>query len=133
MRMDDHKSVAWACLEGAAVGTMTFPQIVVALTQEGFESYAIDFRRAAATHYLPDGDSLELPVHSIDIPVARPSTRRALKPPSRKRRAPGGPAIHLGASARKSPRPAVPDASSRFPAAARLTSAERLKRTWEPS
>ena len=68
----DHqrKSVAKACQEGAAADTMTFPQIVAALMREGFESYAIDFRRAAATYYLPDGDSVELPAHKIDVPIA---------------------------------------------------------------
>jgi uncharacterized protein YbcV (DUF1398 family) len=69
--MDDHRqSVAKTCLEGAESNTMTFPQIVGTLMQEGFESYAIDFRRAMATYYLPDGDSVELPAHKIDVPVA---------------------------------------------------------------
>ena len=50
---------------------MTFPQIVGTLMQEGFESYAIDFRRAVATNYLADGDSVELSTHKIDVPVAQ--------------------------------------------------------------
>lgn len=69
--MDGHKkSVAKTCLDGAEGNTMTFPQIVGTLMQEGFEGYAIDFRRAAATYYLPDGDYVELPTHKIDVPVA---------------------------------------------------------------
>lgn len=69
--MDERKiSVAKACLEGAEGNTMTFPQIVGALMQEGFDSYAIDFRRAMATYYLPDGDSAELPMHRVDVAVA---------------------------------------------------------------
>ena len=69
--MDDHKkSVAESCLKGAEGDTMTFPQIVGTLMQEGFESYAIDFRRAVATYCLPDGDSVELPMHKIDGPIA---------------------------------------------------------------
>lgn len=69
--MDDHKkSVAKACLEGAAENTMTFPQIVGILMQEGFEGYAIDFRRARATYYMPDGDSIEVPTHGIDVAIA---------------------------------------------------------------
>jgi uncharacterized protein YbcV (DUF1398 family) len=69
--MDDHKkSVAKSCLEGAEGNTMTFPQIVGALIQEGFESYAIDLRRAVATYYRPDGDSVEMPTHKLDVPVA---------------------------------------------------------------
>lgn len=69
--MDDHKkSVAKTCLEGAEDNTLTFPQAVGTLMQEGFEGYAIDFRRATATYYLPDGDSVELPTHKMDVPIA---------------------------------------------------------------
>lgn len=49
---------------------MAFPEIVGTLMQEGFESYTIDFRRATATYYLPDGDSLELSAHRLDVPIA---------------------------------------------------------------
>jgi len=69
--MDDQKkSVAKVCLEGAEGNTMTFPQIVRTLMQEGFEAYAIDFRRALATYYMPNGDSVEVPTHKIDVPIA---------------------------------------------------------------
>jgi hypothetical protein len=69
MRMDDHKkAVAKACLDGAEASTMTFPQIVGTLMQEGFEGYAIDFRRELATYYMPDGNSVEVPTHKIDVP-----------------------------------------------------------------
>lgn len=69
--MDDRRiSVAKACLDGAEGNTMTFPEIVRTLIEEGFEGYAIDFRRAAATYYLPDGGSVDLPTHRIDAPVA---------------------------------------------------------------
>jgi uncharacterized protein YbcV (DUF1398 family) len=71
MHMDDHKkAIAQACLDGAEDNTMTFPQIVGTLMQEGFEGYAIDFRRSLATYYLPDGNSVEVPTHKIDVPVA---------------------------------------------------------------
>ncbi|MEF3366595.1 DUF1398 family protein [Methylocystis sp. 9N] len=69
--MNDHqKTTARACLEGAEGNMMAFPQIVTALTNAGFEGYAVDFRRATATYYLPDGESLELPAHRVDAPVA---------------------------------------------------------------
>lgn len=62
--MDERKiAIARACLEGAERNTMTFPQIVGTLIAEGFESYAIDFRRATATYYLPEGDNVVLPAH----------------------------------------------------------------------
>ena len=38
--------------------------------QEGFEGYAIDFRRALAIYYTADGDSIEVPTHKIDVPIA---------------------------------------------------------------
>jgi uncharacterized protein YbcV (DUF1398 family) len=71
MYMDDHKkAAAKAAIEGAEDNTMTFPQIVGTLMQEGFEGYAIDFRRAVATYYMPDGDFVEVPTHRLDNPVA---------------------------------------------------------------
>ena len=69
--MDDQKkAVAKGCLEGAEDNTMTFPQVVGTLMQGGFEGYAVDFRRAVATYYMPDGDSLELSTDRMDVPVA---------------------------------------------------------------
>lgn len=69
--MDDHrKSVARTCLQGAESNTMSFPHVVGTLMQAGFESYMIDFRRAVATYYLPDGDCVELSTHKVDALVA---------------------------------------------------------------
>jgi uncharacterized protein YbcV (DUF1398 family) len=67
---DPKRSVAETCLDGAERNTMTFPQIVEMLVQAGFESYAIDFRRAVATYYLPDGDSVALTMPRLDVPIA---------------------------------------------------------------
>ncbi len=67
---DRQKATARACLAGAEGNTMTFPEIVGALTEVGFEGYAIDFRRATATYYLPDGESIELPADRVDATVA---------------------------------------------------------------
>ncbi|QIP00158.1 DUF1398 domain-containing protein [Bradyrhizobium symbiodeficiens] len=58
------ENIAKSCLLGAENNTMTFPEIVQALTREGFESYAIDFRRGRAIYYLPDGQSVEYPTRS---------------------------------------------------------------------
>lgn len=69
MHPDSH-SIAAACLKAAEGGTMSFPEIVGTLMAAGFESYAIDFRRATATYYFPDGDSVALPIHAPDAPVA---------------------------------------------------------------
>ena len=64
------KEIALTCLEGAETNAMTFPQIVATLMRAGFESYAIDFRRATATYYLPDGDSVLLPTHRKEAAIA---------------------------------------------------------------
>lgn len=69
--MNEHqKATALACLEGAEANSMAFPQIVGALMEAGFESYQTDFRRATATYFLPDGESLELPAHRADAKIA---------------------------------------------------------------
>lgn len=60
--MDDRLiGIARTCLDAAERDTMTFPEIVGALMQAGFESYEVDYRRATATYFLPDGDSVVLP------------------------------------------------------------------------
>lgn len=67
---EQQTATARTCLEAAEGNIMAFPEIVGTLREAGFESYAIDFRRATATYYLPDGDSIELPTHRADAPVA---------------------------------------------------------------
>jgi uncharacterized protein YbcV (DUF1398 family) len=83
MAGDQKKSVAAACLHGAESGSMSFPQIVGMLMQAGFESYLIDYRRAVAIYYLPDGDSVELATHKVEQAVApafdAPAIRAAIK------------------------------------------------------
>lgn len=63
-------ATARTCLEAAEGNTMAFDQIVGTLMEAGFESYAIDFRRASATYYLPDGDSIALPTPPVEVPIA---------------------------------------------------------------
>ncbi|MCK0208767.1 DUF1398 family protein [Starkeya koreensis] len=69
--MDPRKqAVAAACLKGAEENTLSFPEIVGTLMAEGFESYLVDFRRARASYYLPDGESFELATHQVEGPIA---------------------------------------------------------------
>ncbi len=63
-------AIARTCLDGAEADTMTFPKIVGTLMQAGFESYAIDYRRATATYFLPNGDSVVLPTRHASSPIA---------------------------------------------------------------
>lgn len=67
---DDQIAAARACLAAAESDTANFPEIVGALIAAGFESYAVDFRRASATYYVPSGDSLELPTHTAATAIA---------------------------------------------------------------
>jgi uncharacterized protein YbcV (DUF1398 family) len=73
------RSIAQNCRDGAENDTMTFPQIVGNLTEAGFESYSIDFRREAAAYYLPDGECVELGTHAMAVPVAAGFDDRALQ------------------------------------------------------
>lgn len=52
--------VARATLRGSETGTMTFPASVRWLTEAGLDGYAVDFRRATHTYYMPNGAALEL-------------------------------------------------------------------------
>ena len=53
-------AVAERCHAGAYLGHLTFPQIVQALSEAGFESYMVDYRRNATTYFLGEGDSVVL-------------------------------------------------------------------------
>ena len=78
--MDAEQSMcAKRCLAGAEDDSMTFPEVVGALMRAGFESYAIDFRRASATYYEPSGESLQLQTHADRLPVEAAFDPRALQ------------------------------------------------------
>jgi uncharacterized protein YbcV (DUF1398 family) len=64
------KTLAHNCLRGAETGAMTFPQIVRALSEGGFESYLVDYRRSTTTYYGADGKSVSLPGHETDGEVS---------------------------------------------------------------
>lgn len=62
--------VAQNCLNATHDGSLSFGAIVGALIEAGFEAYAVDYRRGAQTFYLPDGESLDLPMPHAAGPVA---------------------------------------------------------------
>jgi uncharacterized protein YbcV (DUF1398 family) len=69
--MDDISvEIARDCLAAAESDRMAFPAIVGRLIDAGFEGYAIDFRRATATYYRPDGDSVVIDVPRRTTPIA---------------------------------------------------------------
>jgi uncharacterized protein YbcV (DUF1398 family) len=57
---------AQSCLAASFEGAKDFPTIARTLIDAGFEGYAVDFRRGKITYYLPSGDSVELPLPSLD-------------------------------------------------------------------
>lgn len=64
------KTVAESCLNGAYQRTMSFPQIIGVLAENGFDGYLVDYRRDTTTYYLADGDSVTLEGHATQTPVA---------------------------------------------------------------
>ena len=66
----EQQQTAKQCLEGADGGTMTFPQIVGALIEAGFDGYLVDFRSAQNTYYDSAGEGLVLPTHTSAVMVA---------------------------------------------------------------
>ena len=82
---EDQKAIARSCLAGTEANTITFPEIVGALMEARVESYAVDLRRATATYYLADGESIELPGHRVAPPSRRRSMPRSFRRRSGKR------------------------------------------------
>lgn len=63
-------AIAQDSLQAAHDGSLSFPDIVGRLIGAGFEAYLIDYRRQAATYYLPDGDSVTLDMRASQGAVA---------------------------------------------------------------
>jgi hypothetical protein len=73
------KAVASACIEGLGSNTMTAPQACAKLADVGFERMLADFCRGTMILYTPEGESLELPVLRIKVPVTYEFDAVALK------------------------------------------------------
>lgn len=63
-------AVARGCLTATHDVSLSFPDVIGKLQEAGFEGYAVDYRRGVQSFYLPDGDSLELPLPQQTGPVA---------------------------------------------------------------
>lgn len=66
----EQHTTAHRCLDAADGGTMTFPQIVGALIEAGFDGYLVDLRAAHHTYYNSAGEGLTLPSHPSPVLVA---------------------------------------------------------------
>lgn len=64
------KTVVEDCSKGSENDSLTFPQVLGKLAEAGVEGYTADLRRAAKTYYLPNGESIDIPAHRLDVPVA---------------------------------------------------------------
>lgn len=67
---EDQQNIARDCLAGAEGNRVTFPEIVGALIGAGFDGYLVDYRRNAATYYLPDGTAFDVPTHIGTAPIS---------------------------------------------------------------
>ncbi len=80
---ENHKIIAQKSLDAAFSATMSFPEVVKTLIQNGFESYHIDYLRGAATYYLVDGGDFEITMPPCATPVAKefaaPTIQAAIK------------------------------------------------------
>lgn len=63
-------AIAERCLAAAYEGTMSFPAIVGALIEAGFEGYDVDYRQNVATYFLPNGESVRLVAPKTDAAIA---------------------------------------------------------------
>lgn len=59
---DALKLIAEKCMNAAYSGTMSFPEIIGTLIQNGFESYHVDYLRGTTTYYQTEGGNIELPL-----------------------------------------------------------------------
>ena len=64
------RETAERCMHAAHDGTMSFPAIIGALLEAGFEGYHVDYRRGVVTYHLPSGEGAEVAAHDIAGPVA---------------------------------------------------------------
>lgn len=64
------ESIIRETLNASDAGRIHFGEVVGALVAAGVESYAVDYRAARATYYLPDGDTLTLDLAAPSAPIA---------------------------------------------------------------
>lgn len=64
---------------GSNAGRLHFGQVIELMIRAGVESYAADYRAKRLTYYLPDGDSITLPVEMPDTEIAQAFDPAAVK------------------------------------------------------
>ena len=64
------RSIAEECSLGSEQDRLTFPQVLGKLKEGGIEGYFCDLRRNLKTYYLPDGETVDVPLTDLGVPVA---------------------------------------------------------------
>ena len=64
------RETAERCTHAAHDGSMSFPSIIPALMDAGFEGYHVDYRRGAVTYHLPNGEGADVAAPDITGVVA---------------------------------------------------------------
>jgi uncharacterized protein YbcV (DUF1398 family) len=68
--MDKHKiEVMEECVTLSLQGKIAFPQVVRRLSEIGVERYHADYNRQEKTYYMPDGESLIVPMEHARMPI----------------------------------------------------------------
>lgn len=65
--------------QASAEGRIHFGQVVTQLVAAGVESYVADYRAHRTVYYLPDGQTLDIPLDMPDVTIANDFDAQALQ------------------------------------------------------
>jgi uncharacterized protein YbcV (DUF1398 family) len=67
---DEQKNIAKRCFDGTYGNTISFPETIKTLMEDGFEGYIVDFRGGKSTYYLLEGSCVTLDHQASSAQVA---------------------------------------------------------------
>jgi uncharacterized protein YbcV (DUF1398 family) len=67
------------CAAGSQAGTLSFGEVVAALSTVGVEAYFADYRAKATTYYLPTGDARSLTLSAPEVAIGQAFDAEALQ------------------------------------------------------
>lgn len=76
---DTTRTLILEAAHGSSEGRLHFGQVIGLLMQAGVESYAVDYRAARSTYYLPDGEALDLDTPMPGVAIAQDFDAAALQ------------------------------------------------------
>jgi uncharacterized protein YbcV (DUF1398 family) len=74
-----HEKVIQECASLSIQGKISFGAVVGKLINIGLERYHADYTRHESTYYMPDGDSMVLPVDQPPMPIAQSFSAAAVE------------------------------------------------------